>query len=66
MPTYEYTCPSCENTEQHQHKMNESIKCVCMKCYYDKKPSDMKKGFGGGLAVHFKGSGFYETDYKNN
>jgi len=25
----------------------------------------MTKGFGGGSAIHFKGSGFYETDYKN-
>jgi len=24
----------------------------------------MNKGFGGGSAIHFKGSGFYETDYK--
>jgi len=63
MPTYEYKCPSCEKVECHQHKMNEAFLVTCNKCFSKGKDYHMKKGFGGGAAVHFKGSGFYETDY---
>jgi len=64
MPTYDYTCPTCERMEQHQHKMTEPFFVSCLKCYEQGNPYVMTKGFGGGTAVHFKGSGFYETDYK--
>lgn len=59
MPTYDYKCLDCDEIKQYQHKMNETFTVVCEKC-----KTDMKKGFGGGLGVHFKGSGFYKTDYK--
>lgn len=64
MPTYEYKCTSCEKIESHRHKMNENPSFSCINCFGKGLPSEMKKGFGGGLGVHFKGSGFYETDYK--
>lgn len=60
MPTYEYKCPECKDTIELMHAMNYPRVLFCPKCKIE-----MNKGFGGGTGVHFKGSGFYETDYKN-
>lgn len=60
MPTYVYTCPSCNHQTQISHKMNEHVPTICPNCI----KTDMTKGVGGGIGIHFKGSGFYETDYK--
>ena len=59
MPTYEYKCQKCQIKIDVMHKMDEFPNIICDKCY-DK----MAKGFGGGSGIHFKGSGFYETDYR--
>ena len=59
MPTYDYKCPKCNSAKQIQHKMNDMPCVVCDKCFVN-----MNKGFGGGIGLHFKGTGFYETDYK--
>lgn len=59
MPTYEYKCPSCQKVENHLHKIAETFEALCSDCF-----CEMIKGVGGGIGVHFKGSGFYETDYK--
>lgn len=64
MPTYEYRCPTCQKREDHQHKMNETFTAICLNCFEKGKPSDMIKGPGGGIGIHFKGTGFYQTDYK--
>lgn len=60
MPTYEYKCPTCEHKQQLSHKMSEQPVTICPSCM----KSEMIKGPGGGLGIHFKASGFYETDYK--
>jgi putative FmdB family regulatory protein len=61
MPTYEYKCLKCNNTfEVFQAMSAEPIK-ECPKC---KGP--VKRLIGSGLSPIFKGSGFYQTDYKNN
>lgn len=60
MPTYEYHCPKCGFCLEISHSINSDPNQSCMVCL-----EDMVKGPGGGCAVHFKGSGFYETDYKN-
>lgn len=60
MPTYEYRCPKCEYTNEVTHSINVEWEFFCPYCtetFMLKKPS-------AGLGVHFKGSGFYETDYK--
>lgn len=64
MPTYEYRCPSCGKCESNMLKMNYEIPVICIECHQAGKPCEMKRGPGGGIAVHFTGSGFYETDYK--
>ena len=59
MPTYEYKCPECNTVTEEVHKISEQIVVVCPKCNMKKI-----KGVGGGLAFHFKCSGFYKTDYQ--
>lgn len=61
MPTYEYICDNC----QHQFEKFQSIKArpirKCPKCG---KPS-VQRLIGAGAGIIFKGSGFYETDYRS-
>ncbi len=59
MPTYEYECKSCKyNFEKFQSIRDEPVK-ICPKC-----GKEVRKLIGRGSGVIFKGSGFYETDYK--
>lgn len=62
MPTYEYQCSyqPCKYTMDVVHKMSEYPEIICPKCLN----SVMVKKIGMGSGLHFKGSGFYETDYK--
>jgi putative FmdB family regulatory protein len=62
MPTYEYACPKCgHHFEQFQSMSDEPLK-KCPKC----RKSGLKRLVGGGAGLIFKGSGFYETDYKKS
>jgi len=61
MPTYEYECRSCKHRfEEFQSITDEPIK-VCPRC-----GKAVRRLFGGGLGIIFKGSGFYTTDYKRS
>ena len=60
MPTYEYICQSCnEEFEIFQTMKADRLK-ECPKC---SEPS-LRRLIGIGAGIIFKGSGFYETDYK--
>ena len=62
MPTYTYSCRKCNYVKDVFHGMsvNPRIKCDdCGKGY-------MKRELGTGAGIIFKGSGFYETDYKRS
>ena len=60
MPTYEYKCNKCGYVfEVFQSMSAEPIK-ICPNC-----KSDVKRLIGPGAGAIFKGSGFYQTDYKN-
>lgn len=59
MPTYEYKCPKCKKVIEVIQSINCEWGVLCADCKIE-----MTKGFGGGTGLHFKGSGFYETDYK--
>lgn len=60
MPTYDYRCEGCTHEfEEFQSFSAEPLK-TCPKCGQDQ----LRRLFGTGAAVLFKGSGFYETDYK--
>ena len=60
MPTYEYICDTCKHTfEKFQSMTDEPIK-KCPEC--GKK---VRRLIGSGAGIIFKGSGIYQTDYKN-
>ena len=60
MPTYEYECQACERGfEVFQTMTAKSIR----KCPHCGKLR-VKRLIGAGTGILFKGSGFYETDYK--
>ncbi len=59
MPTYEYQCKKCDYIfEKFQSIKDEPVK-RCPKC-----KGAVKRLVGAGAGIIFKGSGFYETDYK--
>jgi putative FmdB family regulatory protein len=60
VPTYDYVCDACGFEFEHFQSMTDARLSKCPKC--GKKKLVRKVGSGGG--VIFKGSGFYETDYK--
>jgi putative FmdB family regulatory protein len=59
MPTYQYRCSNCS----HEFEEYQSIKAVplvsCPHCKQDR----LQRVIGSGSVI-FKGSGFYQTDYK--
>jgi putative FmdB family regulatory protein len=58
MPTYEYECEKCGKFEVLQNITAKPLK-QCSRC-----GSRVQRLIGAGSGVIFKGSGFYETDYK--
>ena len=61
MPTYEYICEECGHEfEQFQSITARSLR-KCPKC----GKRGLKRLIGTGAGVIFKGSGFYETDYRS-
>src|SRR5262245_40826342 len=62
MPTYEYQCDACDhNFDEFQSFQDAPLK-KCPKCG---KPK-LRRVFGAGAAIIFKGSGFYQTDYRSD
>src|SRR5438067_13797124 len=61
MPTYEYHCDACEHHFDEFQSMMEPPLKKCPKC----KKSKLRRIFGTGAAIIFKGSGFYQTDYRS-
>lgn len=61
MPTYEYACKACGyKFEKFQSIMAPPLK-KCPKC----ARSSVRRLITGGAGVIFKGSGFYQTDYRS-
>lgn len=62
MPMYDYKCTKCGREEEVLNKMHWSPKLsFCPVC----ADSTMEKQISQPAYIHFKGSGFYENDYKN-
>ncbi len=59
MPTYTYQCKKCEAVADHFHGINAKPRIKCEEC-----GGACKRLIGMGAGIIFKGSGFYETDYK--
>lgn len=61
MPTYEYACEACKHEFEEMQSFADAPLTKCPKCGKKK----LRRLFGTGAAVLFKGSGFYETDYRS-
>lgn len=59
MPTYEYQCKKCGHTFEKFQSMQDKPVKRCPDCR-----SAVKRLIGAGAGIIFKGSGFYETDYR--
>lgn len=59
MPTYEYHCKKCDFRFDYFQDMTEKPLKKCPEC-----GGQVERLIGGGSGIVFKGSGFYETDYK--
>ena len=62
MPTYDYQCDACDHEFELFQGINDPVKKKCPECGKLK----LRRLFGTGAAVVFKGSGFYETDYRSD
>ncbi len=61
MPTYDYECDACGHKLEVFQSISEPVKRKCPECGKLK----LRRLFGTGGAIVFKGSGFYETDYRS-
>lgn len=62
MPTYDYQCDACDHQFELFQGINDSVKRKCPECGKLK----LRRLFGTGAALLFKGSGFYKTDYRSD
>jgi putative FmdB family regulatory protein len=60
MPTYDYVCKHCGHAFEHFQPMSEAMLVKCPKC----GQATLERLIGAGAGFLFKGSGFYQTDYK--
>ena len=62
MPTYAYECDACGHSWELFQKITDDAVKSCPDC----KKKKARRLFGTGAAVVFKGSGFYQTDYRSD
>lgn len=60
MPNYDYICTACSHELEVFQSMKDAPLKKCPKC----RKMKLSRKIGGGAGLIFKGSGFYETDYK--
>ena len=61
MPTYDYECNSCNHTFELFQSITAKHIRKCPECGKLK----IKRLIGAGSTIIFKGSGFYQTDYRS-
>jgi putative FmdB family regulatory protein len=61
MPTYDYECDACGHKFEEFQSMTDKVLKKCPAC----KKSKLRRLLGTGAAIIFKGSGFYQTDYRS-
>jgi len=61
MPTYEYVCKNC----QHEFERFQSIKAKPIRKCPECGKLSLQRLIGAGAGIIFKGSGFYQTDYRS-
>ena len=62
MPTYEYQCNACKHRFEELQSFSDAPLKKCPKC----KKKKLERLIGTGAAILFKGSGFYQTDYRSD
>lgn len=60
MPTYDYECDACKHRFEAMQRISEDPLKICPACNRD----ELRRLIGSGGAIVFKGSGFYQTDYR--
>lgn len=61
MPTYDYQCDACGHRFELFQSISEGARRKCPACGRLK----LRRLIGAGSAVLFRGSGFYQTDYRS-
>jgi putative FmdB family regulatory protein len=61
MPTYDYRCDACDHSFEIFEPISAEPQTKCPKC----KKKKLRRLFGAGAGLVFKGSGFYQTDYRS-
>jgi putative FmdB family regulatory protein len=61
MPTYDYACDACGHEFELFQSITAAPETKCPKCGKKK----LRRLIGPGAALVFKGSGFYQTDYRS-
>lgn len=62
MPTYDYVCDACDHSFEIFHSIKDEPLKKCPVC----KKLKLRRLIGPGAAIVFKGSGFYQTDYRSD
>ena len=62
MPTYDYSCDACRHEFEVFEPITVEPQKKCPKC----KKNKLRRLFGAGAGLIFKGSGFYQTDYRSD
>ena len=61
MPTYDYVCDACDHRFELFQSITAEPEKKCPECGRRK----LRRLIGPGAAIIFKGSGFYQTDYRS-
>ena len=62
MPTYEYLCNACGHRFDELQSFSDPLLKKCPAC----KKNKLERLIGTGAAILFKGTGFYQTDYRSD
>lgn len=63
MPNYDYQCKKCEHKFEVFQRMSADR---LTDCPLEDCDGEVKRLLGTGAGIIFKGSGFYETDYRSD
>ncbi len=62
MPTYDYICDDCKHEFEAYESITADPRKDCPECGH----LTLRRKIGPGAAILFKGSGFYQTDYRSD
>ncbi|MFM8288282.1 MAG: FmdB family zinc ribbon protein [Planctomycetaceae bacterium] len=62
MPTYDYICDACNHVWEEFQSITAEPTKKCPEC----KKKKARRRIGSGAGILFKGTGFYQTDYRSD